>query len=266
MARDIARDVGLHFVYTGNVHDEAGQSTYCPGCGKRVIGRDWYEITAWRLRRGWPLQRLRHPLPGLFEQAPGTWGQRRLPIRISEKRTVDDALDVTCAIAVRPSFTKLYIQETQGNADLPGCEPVATPHGSQTRGVPTMTEQSNSAAAGSPEPIRPRRGRRWLFVTTVALVAALTGAMATRAARSVRAPGLGPHARWAGFMRGPLSPADVEDRVDRAACGMRLSRSSTPRLFCSSRRSCAPSPKPRSRTSCRCVIRRGPRASARRRC
>src|SRR5438046_10653965 len=30
-ARDIARKVGLHFVYTGNVHDETGQSTYCPG-------------------------------------------------------------------------------------------------------------------------------------------------------------------------------------------------------------------------------------------
>ena len=35
MARDIAREVGLHFVYTGNVHDERGQSTYCPGCGER---------------------------------------------------------------------------------------------------------------------------------------------------------------------------------------------------------------------------------------
>jgi len=43
-AREIARKVGLHFVYTGNVHDEMGQSTYCPGCGERVIGRDWYDI------------------------------------------------------------------------------------------------------------------------------------------------------------------------------------------------------------------------------
>jgi hypothetical protein len=28
-ARDVAREVGLHFVYTGNIQDEAGQSTYC---------------------------------------------------------------------------------------------------------------------------------------------------------------------------------------------------------------------------------------------
>jgi len=47
-ARDIARKVGLHFVYTGNVHDARGQSTYCPGCSERIIGRDWYDITTWR--------------------------------------------------------------------------------------------------------------------------------------------------------------------------------------------------------------------------
>ncbi len=51
-ARDIARKVGLHFVYTGNVHDEWGQSTVCPGCGERIIGRDWYDITTWRLSNG----------------------------------------------------------------------------------------------------------------------------------------------------------------------------------------------------------------------
>ena len=26
---------GLHYVYTGNVHDEAGGTTYCPRCEKR---------------------------------------------------------------------------------------------------------------------------------------------------------------------------------------------------------------------------------------
>jgi pyruvate formate lyase activating enzyme len=32
-AREIALRTGLRYVYTGNVHDEAGQSTYCHGCG-----------------------------------------------------------------------------------------------------------------------------------------------------------------------------------------------------------------------------------------
>ena len=30
-ARDIAREVGLHFVYTGNVHDESGPKHLLPG-------------------------------------------------------------------------------------------------------------------------------------------------------------------------------------------------------------------------------------------
>ena len=82
MARNVAREVGLHFVYTGNVHDEAGQSTYCPGCGERLIGRDWYEITAWRLARDGRCGVCGTAVPGLFEARPGGWGQRRMPIRV----------------------------------------------------------------------------------------------------------------------------------------------------------------------------------------
>src|SRR5438445_471767 len=48
-ARRIALEAGLHYVYTGNIHDGAGQSTYCHGCGAVLIGRDWYELTAWNL-------------------------------------------------------------------------------------------------------------------------------------------------------------------------------------------------------------------------
>ena len=48
-ARAIAQDAGLRYVYTGNVRDAAGQSTYCPSCGERVVGRDGYRITSWAL-------------------------------------------------------------------------------------------------------------------------------------------------------------------------------------------------------------------------
>jgi pyruvate formate lyase activating enzyme len=81
-ARDIAREVGLQFVYTGNVHDERGQSTYCPGCGERIIGRDWYDITAWRLTGDGRCGTCSTAIPGLFEAHPGSWGQRRVPIRL----------------------------------------------------------------------------------------------------------------------------------------------------------------------------------------
>jgi pyruvate formate lyase activating enzyme len=49
-ARQIARAAGLRHVYTGNVHDPEGQSTFCPGCGEKVIERDWFAIRASRLR------------------------------------------------------------------------------------------------------------------------------------------------------------------------------------------------------------------------
>ena len=84
MARDIAREVGLHFVYTGNVSDERGQSTYCPDCGERLIGRDGYEITAWGLTGVGRCGSCGTALPGLFEAKAGRWGRRRLPIRISD--------------------------------------------------------------------------------------------------------------------------------------------------------------------------------------
>src|SRR5262249_15431916 len=48
-ARRIALANGLHYVYTGNVHDPSGGSTYCPQCGTCVIERDWYQLGAWQL-------------------------------------------------------------------------------------------------------------------------------------------------------------------------------------------------------------------------
>src|SRR5215813_10607364 len=42
-ARDIARANGVRYVYTGNVHDRAGGSTWCHGCGALLIGRDWFD-------------------------------------------------------------------------------------------------------------------------------------------------------------------------------------------------------------------------------
>jgi pyruvate formate lyase activating enzyme len=49
-ARTIAREVGLRYVYTGNVHDREGQTTYCPGCGAALIERDWQAVRSYRLQ------------------------------------------------------------------------------------------------------------------------------------------------------------------------------------------------------------------------
>ncbi len=82
-ARDLASKIGLRYVYTGNVHDGAGQSTYCHGCGMRLIGRDWYELTDWNLTPEGCCTTCGETCAGVFEAQPGTWGQRRMPIRIA---------------------------------------------------------------------------------------------------------------------------------------------------------------------------------------
>ena len=81
-ARQIARSKGLHYVYTGNVHDPDGSSTWCPGCGKLLIERDWYELGEWNLIAN----RCRYCgayIPGHFEHQPGRWGATRRAVRLS---------------------------------------------------------------------------------------------------------------------------------------------------------------------------------------
>jgi pyruvate formate lyase activating enzyme len=83
-ARNIAIKNGIRFAYVGNVHDEAGDSTYCPKCGKRVIGRDWYVLTEWNLTGEGRCRFCREAIPGVFSGPPGDWGARRLPVRSIE--------------------------------------------------------------------------------------------------------------------------------------------------------------------------------------
>jgi pyruvate formate lyase activating enzyme len=83
-AREIAKRNGLRHVYTGNVRDEAGGSTYCHACGVRLIGRDGYVITAWELTAAGACGSCGAPCPGVFDGPPGAWGARRLPVRLAD--------------------------------------------------------------------------------------------------------------------------------------------------------------------------------------
>jgi AmmeMemoRadiSam system radical SAM enzyme/AmmeMemoRadiSam system protein B/AmmeMemoRadiSam system protein A len=78
-AYDIGRSEGLKFVYVGNVHDKPHESTYCPGCGQTLIERDWHALGAYHLR-GNQCDRCAAVIPGRFDEQPGTWGPRRLPV------------------------------------------------------------------------------------------------------------------------------------------------------------------------------------------
>tara|TARA_B100000029_G_scaffold131304_1_gene125034 strand:- start:463 stop:1125 length:663 start_codon:yes stop_codon:yes gene_type:complete len=82
-ARDIAIKNGINYVYTGNVHDERGSSTYCPSCKKKLIGRDWYVLSDWEISKEGKCKFCNCKIDGLFEEKPGDWGANRLPIRIS---------------------------------------------------------------------------------------------------------------------------------------------------------------------------------------
>ena len=80
-ARYIARSHGLRYVYTGNVHDRDGDTTYCPGCQAGVIVRDWYQLITWHLEGG-QCRTCGTLIAGVFEEAPGTWGAQRQAIDV----------------------------------------------------------------------------------------------------------------------------------------------------------------------------------------
>ena len=84
MARRIAVKNGLRYVYTGNVHDQAGNSTYCHQCGHTIIGRDWYVMTDWNLTDDGRCRECGIPCAGIFDGPPGTWGAKRLPVRLKD--------------------------------------------------------------------------------------------------------------------------------------------------------------------------------------
>jgi pyruvate formate lyase activating enzyme len=83
-ARRIALDEGLHFVYTGNVHDRAGGTTSCPGCGTALIERDWYRIDRYSVTADGRCKECATAIPGRFEafDLKKQFGPRRIPIAI----------------------------------------------------------------------------------------------------------------------------------------------------------------------------------------
>ncbi|NDD27737.1 MAG: AmmeMemoRadiSam system radical SAM enzyme [Proteobacteria bacterium] len=85
-ARNQALQAGLRYVYTGNMHDPASQSTMCPACKTVVIERDRYTLGRWNLE-GSACSRCGTRVAGVFEAQPGTWGARRQPIRIGAGET-----------------------------------------------------------------------------------------------------------------------------------------------------------------------------------
>jgi pyruvate formate lyase activating enzyme len=83
-ARRIAIQNGIDYAYTGNVHDPAGDSTYCHSCGKKLIGRDWYLLSDWNLTDDGHCRFCGTACAGVFSGPPGDWGPKRLPVRLRD--------------------------------------------------------------------------------------------------------------------------------------------------------------------------------------
>ncbi len=82
-ARTIALKNGVRYAYTGNLHDKVGESTYCHQCGERLIGRDWYVLSEWRLTAEGHCRACGSQCAGHFDAKPGAWGAKRMPVCLS---------------------------------------------------------------------------------------------------------------------------------------------------------------------------------------
>ena len=82
-ARRIAMGNGVRYAYTGNVHDSDGGSTWCHGCGGLLIERDWYRLGEWNLTDDGHCTKCGERMAGVIEGPAGTWGARRMPVRLS---------------------------------------------------------------------------------------------------------------------------------------------------------------------------------------
>jgi pyruvate formate lyase activating enzyme len=81
-AREIALKNGVRYAYIGNVHYKAADSTYCHGCGALLIGRDWYVLSEWNLDAQGRCLHCAAPCAGHFADHPGTWGAKRVAVRM----------------------------------------------------------------------------------------------------------------------------------------------------------------------------------------
>jgi pyruvate formate lyase activating enzyme len=86
-ARRIALEAGLHNVYTGNVHDTEGGTTFCPECHAALIVRDWYDIVRYDLMPDGTCPHCQTRIAGRFSPQVGhagrAFGPKRIPVRLA---------------------------------------------------------------------------------------------------------------------------------------------------------------------------------------
>jgi pyruvate formate lyase activating enzyme len=81
-ARRIAIEAGLNYVYTGNVHDRDGGTTFCPHCKAALVVRDWHQILSYRLSDDGHCPDCGTGVEGRYERFSGQFGRRRIPVSL----------------------------------------------------------------------------------------------------------------------------------------------------------------------------------------
>jgi pyruvate formate lyase activating enzyme len=81
-ARNIALQQGLHYVYTGNVHNIEGATTFCPSCKAPLIVRDWYQVINYRLTASGRCPDCGTAAAGRFDATCGYFGRHRIPVML----------------------------------------------------------------------------------------------------------------------------------------------------------------------------------------
>jgi len=84
-ARRIAQEEGLKHVYTGNVHDTEGGTTFCAECHAALIVRDWHRILRYDVADDGRCPHCASPLAGRFQHFEGSFGSRRIPVRLAPR-------------------------------------------------------------------------------------------------------------------------------------------------------------------------------------
>ena len=74
-ARNIALQQGLQYVYTGNVHNQEGDTTFCPACHAKLIERDWYQINQYCLTESGICPDCGTQIAGRFDVLAGNFGK-----------------------------------------------------------------------------------------------------------------------------------------------------------------------------------------------
>jgi pyruvate formate lyase activating enzyme len=84
-ARRIAQEEGLKHVYTGNVHDSEGGTTFCPKCEAALVVSDWHRILRYELTDDGRCPHCATAIAGRFERYQGDFGARRIPVRMARR-------------------------------------------------------------------------------------------------------------------------------------------------------------------------------------